>query len=199
MVLLAIVSGAGGSALLELYYKPRRDRRKAARLLATEININAELVLLQSQLRKKTPRIIARDFHLLTNAWQSAAGAVAEFPPGLLKQVQLLYAWFERINENVLLYADAQSELEDLSADSTKTRRLKTYLNTIIDVFNIGLDDAFDLAKTVLPELLDLAHIPKRSRKEAVNDYEVKVQALLAGRAERLKALDAMDDNGSSS
>lgn len=197
-VLLAIASGAGGSALLELYYKPKRERRKAARLLAAEININAEMILLQSEIRKKTPRKIPRDCRLLTHAWQSASGSVAELPPGLLKRVQLLYARFEQANENVLLYADAVAELDILPAQSAKGDRLKAYINSIIDVFNTGLDESFELAKKVLPELIDLAQIPKELRGEPDDDYEARVQTLLAGRAERLKSLAAMDEKHTS-
>lgn len=36
-VALAILSGAGGAALLELWWKPRRERRRAAALVHSDL------------------------------------------------------------------------------------------------------------------------------------------------------------------
>jgi hypothetical protein len=47
-IILAVLAGAGGSALLELLWKPRRDRRRAASLLIAEVAMNTELLLLQA-------------------------------------------------------------------------------------------------------------------------------------------------------
>lgn len=56
IIVIAVLSGAGGSALLELIWKPRRDRRAAAALLYAEILQNSQMVLFWSELRKNTPR-----------------------------------------------------------------------------------------------------------------------------------------------
>ena len=192
-IFLAIVSGAGGSALLELYYKPRRDRRKAAALLAAEISTNAELILLHSHFRKTNPRKIPRDFHFPKAAWEIASPFLGELPPHLLKKLLVLYARFDAANEAVLLYEDAVREIRELPKDSPNLPKAEQYANTIIDVFNTGLDNAFDSAKAVLPDLIKLAKIPKALSKEPQDDYEARVQAMMAERKQRLDALAAMD------
>ena len=192
-ILVAIISGAGGSALLELYYKPRRDRRKAAALLAAEIGTNAELILLHAHFRKTNPRKIPRDLHFSKAAWEIASPFLGELPPDLLKKLLLLYARFDAANEAVLLYDDAVREIRELPKDSPKLIKAQEYANTIVDVFNTGLDHAFDSAKAVLPELIKLAKIPKALRKEPADDYEARVQAMMAERKQRLAALAAMD------
>jgi hypothetical protein len=195
-ILLAILSGAGGSALLELYYKPRRDRRKAATLLAAEIGLNAELIQLQAQLRKTKPRQIGRDFSLSTAAWTASLGVVAELPPHLVKKLLVHYARVDNINESVTLYAEAVTELEALAGDSPRAGKLKVYINSIIDVFNTGLNSAFDDAKALLPDLIKVAKIPSKYRKESTTDYEASVRQLVAEREQRLRALAAMDKPG---
>ncbi len=191
--MLAIISGAGGSALLELYYKPRRDRRKAATLLAAEISTNAELLLLHAEFRKTNPRKIPRDFQLSKSGWDIASQLLAELPPDLLKKVLVLYARIDSLNDAVLLYENAVREIQALAKDSPGLPKAQNYANTIIDVFNTGVDHAFDSAKGVLPGLIELAKIPKKLRKEPVNDYEARVKAMMSERKKRLQALAAMD------
>jgi len=192
-MLLAIISGAGRSALLELYYKPRRERRKAAALLAAEIGTNAELILLHSHFRKTNPRRIPRDFHFSKAAWEIAAPLLGELPPDLLKKLLLLYARFDAANEAVLLYEDAVREIRELPKESPQLIKAQEYGNSIVVVFNTGLDHAFDSARAVLPELIKLARIPKSLRKEPPDDYEARVLVMMAERKQQLEALAAMD------
>ena len=73
-------------------------------------------------------------------------------------------------------------------------RRFRAYTNSVVDVFNTGIDNAFEDSKAVLPELIELARIPKELRKDPTDDYEARVKKLLAEREQRMKALQAMDD-----
>ena len=50
-IALALLAGAGGSALLELLWRPRRDRRRAAAIIVAEVALNTELLLLQAHAR----------------------------------------------------------------------------------------------------------------------------------------------------
>jgi hypothetical protein len=61
---LALFGGAGASALLEMCWRPWRTRKRVASVLANEVNINAQMLVLQTHLRKKYPRRIPADFEL---------------------------------------------------------------------------------------------------------------------------------------
>src|SRR5262245_12375852 len=78
---LAILSGAGGAALLEVYWKPRQDRRKAATVLLSEILNNTQLCLLQANARQKAPKRIPADFRLELQGWDAAQDKLSELPP----------------------------------------------------------------------------------------------------------------------
>jgi hypothetical protein len=198
-VLLAILSGAGGSALLELYWKPRRDRRRAASLIQAEVLLNAQLILLQAHARQQKPRAIPRDFRMSHMAWDASSSIVSELDPGVLKRLVLLYNRFETVNELVPLYADASDQLDACAADAPKRPKLTKYVNSIIDVFNTTLDSAFDDSKVLLPSLLSAAGIPlDEGDSGPTRDYASDVRKLLSEREKRLKALEEMGDDTAS-
>lgn len=91
-ILLALLAGAGGSALLELIWKPRRDRRRAASLLVAEVAMNTELLLLQAHARFKNPTGIPADLRLATIGWEAAGELVSELPTQLLRKLVILYS-----------------------------------------------------------------------------------------------------------
>src|SRR5438067_1384586 len=90
-IVLAIVSGAGGSIVLELIWKPRRDRRRAASLLVAEVALNTELLLLHAHARTFAPKSIPADLSMSTLAWDAAAPLVSELPRERLRAVVTLY------------------------------------------------------------------------------------------------------------
>ena len=114
VVVLAMLSGAGGSALLELYYKPLRERKRAARLLLSEILLNTDLALLQANARDRAPKKIPADFDFSKLAWNAAAGLLSELPLDLLKRVVLLYNRYDSCNHLVNLYSQTFDELKSL-------------------------------------------------------------------------------------
>lgn len=180
---------------MDLYYKPRRDRKKAATLLAAEINLNSELLILLAHFRKARPRQIGRDFSMSTSAWQIAAPLLAELPAQLVKKALLLYSRYDLLNKIVLLYAEAVGELQALDPSSPRVAKLQAYTNSVVDVFHTTADSAFDDAKELLPLLIDLAKIPKKLRKEPKDDYEDRVKRMVAERGQRLGGLADMDDD----
>lgn len=189
---LAIISGAGGSALLELYWKPRRDRQKAAALLLAEILLNTDLALLQAHARVKTPRTIPADFAFSSLAWDATTDLLRELPPDLVKRILLLYRRYQHLNFCVNEYAKTMDELPSWS-DPHQIAILKGHLNSTIDTFNTGLDTAIDTGKEILPQLLKLSGIKEEETDQPPRDYTRVVDEHLRGRAERIRALGAMD------
>lgn len=195
-VLLAIVSGAGGSALLEIYWKPKRDRQRAAAIFLAEILLNTDLLLLQAHARVKSPRKIPSDFEMSLIGWGAAVEVLRELSPDLLKSLVRLYARYHHLNQRVRDYASAFSELQSLPPDASRVPILKQHLNAVIDVFNTGVDKSIDDGKLVLPQLLGLAKIKKsKEAKAKVRDYAKDVESFLAEREQRLESLEAMDKN----
>lgn len=113
-ILLAILSGAGGSALLDLYWKPRRDRRRAAALLHADIIMNMQLIQLHAHLRKNAPRRIPQDLKLSRLGFDTAGEIISELPTELLRPLLLLYNRIDDLNRNVDLYAQGMDELDTI-------------------------------------------------------------------------------------
>lgn len=194
-IALAIISGAGGSALLELYYKPRRDKKRAASLLFAENILNAQLLLLQAEARKKRPRAIPEDYRLSMFAWEASQEVIKELPTDLLKKIVLLYNHYHDLNTNVKRYATLCRELDDVPADSERADDLRSELNVIIDVFNTGIDKVFATCKETLRELKKVGKIvEKEPEGESPPDYEARVEKLRQQRAVRLQFLEEMDE-----
>jgi hypothetical protein len=185
-VLLAIISGAGGSALLELYYKPRRDRRRAAGLLLAEILLNTDLALLQAHARWKAPKKIPSDFSFSLMSWDAAAPLLSELPLDLLKRTVLLYNRYQACNQAVQSYSKTLDDRNALPKDAEDRRKqLEGFLKSTIDVFNTGLDHSIDDGKELLPKLLGLSGTKEKGDQEkAVKTYQQRVDEFLAERQE---------------
>ena len=190
---LAIISGAGGSALLEIFWKPRRDRRKAATLLAAEIGLNTELAILQAHARWRARRKIPGDLSFSRLAWDATTDLLRELPPDLLKRILLLYTRYEHLNYCVEDYGKTVDELQTAKNDPHRENILKHHLNSTIDVFNTALDTTIDSGKEIMPLLLKAAGIKETKDKNAPRDYAKDVDKLLREREERIRALGAMD------
>jgi hypothetical protein len=194
-VALALLSGAGGAALLDLYYKPRRDCKKAATLLLAEILINTELLLLQAHARAKNPRGIPGDFKMSTLAWDTAAPVLAELPAPVLKSALVLYNRYHYLNNCVALYKDALADIErhppgphgGTGVDARA--KAERQADLVLDVFNTGIDAAIDHAKELTPLVFALAKIDPTAPPPEQADFQGKVDKLFAERHERLRRL----------
>lgn len=193
-VLIAIISGAGGSALLELYWKPRRDRKRLAAVLYAEILQNAEFILLWGHVRHQQPRTIPADFHLSTIGFDSTSQLLRELPPIQLKRVLLLYNRYQAANRQVAEYAGALDEFETLKRSGEDTAKIELHMDTILDTFNTGLDKTFEQSKEVVREIMVLGGITENADpQEPPPDYRARVQQHMAQRRERLEALRDME------
>ncbi len=188
--LLAILSGAGGSALLDLWWKPRRERRKAGGLILADVLLNTDLLLLQAHARSKNPRSIPADFEMSLLGWESASGVISELDAELLKSLVLLYHRYRYLNKCVGLYSDGLRELDSMPQTDQRYPRVKRHLDLTIDVFNTAIDEAIDHGKKLLPKILATTTIrePKVTQGEARN-YQELVDKLFAEREGRVKKL----------
>lgn len=187
-ILLAVLSGAGGSALLELFWKPRRDRLKAATLLVAEVAFNTELLLLQAHARLKNPKSVPADFALSTLSWGAAGDLVSELPVKMLRELVLLYNQFESLNRHVGAFGQYLREFESLPVGSAARAKAELQVLSTIDVFNTGIDSTIDNAQALLPQLARLAQV-KETQPDAPLDLESRVAKMIAERQERLQAL----------
>jgi hypothetical protein len=189
-VLLAILSGAGGSALLELYYKPRRDLKRVCVVLYAELLQNAQMILLWAHTRKTNPKAIPSDFQLSVFGMEVVSDLLRELPAHELQEVLLLYSRFEASNQMVAEFASALDQYDGLSDDAPRKKKTERLLDTVIDSFNTGLDSAFEQTKRVLPRLMELGGIKEeKDPNELPPDYEDKVRQHLAERELRLAAI----------
>ena len=196
-VALAMLSGAGGSALLELIWKPRRDRRKVAGTLLGEILGNTELALLWAHARQKNPKQIPADLSFSNIGWQAASGLISELPPDLIKDVLLMYRRYEHLNFCIAEYGKTFEELQAVEKGSPREATVRRHLDTTIDVFNTGIDTAFEQGKTLAGKLLHVAGIKERvDPSTPVRNYDKVVEELLGERARRLDALNQDGDKG---
>lgn len=187
--LLAIVSGAGGSALLELYWKPRRDRQKAAVLLLAEILVNTDLALLQAHARVKLPRNISSDLSFSRLGWDATTDLLRELPPDLVKRILLLYKRYDYLNFCVGEFSKTFDELHAVRNDPQREKVLRDHLASTVDAFNIALDKAIDTGKEIAPQLLKLARVKEEKATTPPRDYARDVEEHLRERAERIRRL----------
>ncbi len=124
--------------------------------------------------------------------WDTAGDALTELPTETIKEVLLLYSRYEHLNECVRHYAEALQQYEATGPGNERRDKLSKFLNTTVDVFNTGMDAAFDQAMKVLPELIKLGGIKEKPTDP--RDYEKDVEQLFAERAKRIAALEAMDE-----
>jgi hypothetical protein len=185
-VAIALLSGAGGSVLLEVFWRPWRARKKAAALLLSEILLNTELLLMQAHARFKNPKSIPADFHMSELGWSTAASSVVELPPKALKSALLLYMRYRDLNSNSQQYFVELQQVETSPVGSEARRKAEHRCAVIIDVFNTGIDSAIEHAKALTLTLFKLSRI-KPEREMDSKALQAKVDDLLAGREERLR------------
>jgi hypothetical protein len=187
-IILALLAGAGGSALLELFWKPRRDRRRAATLVLSEVAFNTELLLLQAHARFKNRQAIPADFALSTMGWDAAGDLVSELPVKMLRELVLLYNQFQSLNRHVSAFGDYLREFESQPKGSAERAKADIQVMSTIDVFNTGIDSTISNAQALLPELAKVAKHKDEKVAEAP-DYEGRVAKLIGERQERLQGL----------
>ena len=190
--LLAIISGAGGSALLELFWKPRQERRKVATTLMADILLNTELLLLQAHARVRNPKGIPDDFNLSLMGWDATSESLRELPAELIKSLVLLYNRYRYLNSTAQNFGKSLDQYESLPDTDPRKQRLQRNLDVYIDVFNTSLDKAIENGKTTLPQLLILSGVKERAEAEAkLRDYAKDVEKLLSDREERIRRLNS--------
>ena len=196
-VLLAILAGAGGSALLELLWKPRRDRRRAATLLLAEVALNTELLLLHAHARNSAPRQIPADLRMSTMAWSATAPLVSELPAKLVRKLVILYNRYDSLNRQIELFSDAVRERTTTSGSAKINAELMVVAT--LNAFNTGVDAAIDQGKELLRELVDVAGWKENSAERAqVVDYAQVAAKHMRMRQDQLNKLKGDAPDGTS-
>jgi hypothetical protein len=185
-VLLAVFGGAGSSLLLELWWNPRRARRRVAALLAEEVNLNAQILKLHVHVRRTDPGNIAADFQLMRLAFDAVAQEVGVLPAKVAGQVILTYHYFDRLNRLREMFGERLGRWRE--AQRTKrddVKELERNAIGAVDAFNVLIDVTYKAAGELLPVLLRYA--PKRERR-AVSDeeYAERVRTAEAERVARM-------------
>jgi|SRR4051812_27339000 len=187
---IGFLSGAGGSALLDLWWKPQRERKKAAGLLLADVLLNTELLIAQAHARFKNPNSIPADFELSVLGWESASNSLSELDAETLKSLVLLYHRYRYLNKCVFLYAEALRERDATAVDDARRPRMERQLDLAIDVFNTAIDSAIEQGKQLLPRILSAAKIKEsRTPPGEVRNYQDLVDKLFAEREARMRRL----------
>ncbi len=192
-IAVSILSGAGGAALLDLWWKPRRDRRRVSSLLLAEILINTDYLLLQAHARVNDPKSIPADFKLSVKAWEKAGDRVSELDPDLVKRLLLLYIRYSDLNNYVSMFNQLLYQQDAFSATDPRRKVLERNLAAIIDNFNTGIDKAIESGKSISTSLLHVVRIkiPKTS-KGPTRDYASDVERFMSDREERIQWLQSL-------
>jgi hypothetical protein len=192
--LIAIVSGAGGSALLELYYKPRRDRRRAAAILYSEILHNAQFLRSHIAFRVQKPREIPQDFKLSRLGFDAVTAQATELPVPVVRRLIKLYNQIDGLNQQVQAHNHSLEAFFALERDSPLRERMNRDLNTMVDVFQTGVDNTLQSCADLEPRLRRLASV--RDSGDPGKEFEPKerVEELIRGREQRLKIMEEWDE-----
>jgi hypothetical protein len=95
-IVLSLLSGAGGALILDVWWKPRHARRRAAVLLRAEIQKNRDLI--EDALPRGGDRIvIRRDLILPHIALDATIGDLGHFPIDIAEATVSLYHDYARI------------------------------------------------------------------------------------------------------
>lgn len=193
-IVLALLAGAGGSALLELLWKPRRDRRRAAKLLLAELAVNTELLLLHAHARTTSPGQIPADLRMSTMAWNAVAPMVSELPAKLVRKLVVLYNRYDSLNRQNVLFAEA---LRDKRSEDRGTQITAGMMATAtLNAFNTGVDATINQGKELLKELMPVAGWKETSEERAqIVDYAQITAKHMAGRQDQLAKLNQRADD----
>lgn len=193
--IVAIASGAGGAALLDVWWKPKQERKAATTMLLAELLNNHDLCALQSCERKNSPTRIPLDFAVEVAGWDAAVPHLGSLPPDVLRSVLLLYTRYRRLNELVDRYSRLVAERSALPSGSMHRIGIQASIANVLEVFNTSLDTVMEHGVALHSELLPLTGIktgknpaPPRDLGKAVADAraaresrEKKLRAALAG------------------
>jgi len=187
---LALFGGAGGSALLELWWKPRRTRRRVAVLLAYEVNLNLKAMLAHTIARERHLMQVSADFKLSTVAFDALAEQIAELPAHTASQVLDVYHRFERLHRLREAFSATHQRWRDAEAEGRPdVEQLKRYCLAALDGFNTRLDDTITDTRATFDELRRLG--PDQGWHELPEgDAREQITKQLQERDARLKRLE---------
>ena len=135
-IVLALLAGAGGSALLELIWRPRRAKRRVARLLNAEIAQNTQLLALKAAMARIHPSTLGPGFRLSRLVWDAATDAVPELPEDVLREVIALYSSYEEINRDAASIESMIDAGETRAGDDLRSTRIAQQVVIAMGVLN---------------------------------------------------------------
>ena len=181
---------------MELLWRPRRDKKRAAALICAEVALNTEILLLQAHAREVNPRGIPSDLRMSTIAWDAASGIVSELPHNTVRGLVQLYNKYRALNLHIEGFGEHLAALKKSAPGSKAYADAETMVARIIDVFNSGLDSTLSSGQEMLPELVTLAGIKETSEEKAkVPNYRDVALEHMAKRAAGTEAIKARDRN----
>ena len=185
LIVLSLLGGVGGSALMEIIWRPRRERERVIGLLGAEVAFNANLLLHHAEVRALGGPTVPSDLILSTMAWTAAGGLVREIPTDMLNELILLYNRFENLNRLVRRYDEIVRRRDSLTTFVPEHTRLDKEIRRTEDVFNTGVDSTIGQCKGISVELIRLGKIPK-PRNDSKIDRKANVKKMMEDRDKRL-------------
>jgi hypothetical protein len=170
--------------LLEFIWRPRRAKRRVAKLLNAEIAQNTQLLALTAAMGRLDPNRLGPGLRVSRLVWDAASDAVTELPEDALREVIALYGSYEEINRDAGSIAAMIDAFETRSGDDLRSARLADQVSVALGVLNEEVSRARDrgrVVSSVLREVVGQAGPDPTIRSDA--EYEAKAMRLIALRS----------------
>jgi hypothetical protein len=146
----SLFGGAGGALLLDLWWKPRRARQRAAVLLHAEIEANSKSI--RERLPKSGQTVgMHPDLLLPTIAWEAVSTDVSEFPVNLADQVVRLYHLYAEIIQYHELLSESLEEYSDV--EFRKVEEAQENFRVVEQALSAAMTEAIQASEVLLPGL----------------------------------------------
>ena len=178
-LLSGLFGGIGSVALLELWLRPRLDRKQIAAVLASEIELNEERLLVTQMVGEADSTRVLRHVHISTVALDSYRHRLASLEPEALRHVMRLYWELDRVQTTAHSASDhweLYNKADDGSPERTKRRRM---INEALEVFDASIDAALLVSGQLRVVLYDLARL-KPSLRLSRGDLSERARTALA-------------------
>ena len=169
-ILAAIASGLfggiGSVILWEQWLKPRQNRRQIAAVLASEIELNEERLLVTQMVRAADSTRVLRHVHISTVALDSYRHLLAALAPEAIRLVMRLYWELDRIQTTAHSASD-QWELYNEADRGSPERAVRTrMINEALEIFDTRIESALSLSDQLRAQLYHLARLKPADREE---------------------------------
>lgn len=179
-VIVALVSGLfggiGGVVLWERWLRPGLDRKDVAAILASEIELNEERLLVTQMVRAQDRTRVLRHINLSTVAIDSYRHRLASFEPETLRLVMRFYWELDRAQTAANSGSDQWELYNQAEADTPERALRKRIIQEALESFDTCVGAALSASEQLRTRLYVLAKL-KPSLRLSRSDLSDRAQA----------------------